>query len=331
MSRCGPLFLAPDKLLFLVGGNGGRGGDVIFMASSKVYDLGGITTTVRGEKGGPGTSKNQVGSRGRDKIVMVPVGTVVRKFQGREQEPEGLAAVAELADSDWRAWGDDEFEKRESRGQDVIDTEEESAHVVEDDRVGDGQAVSLDRGESSAKEEQEEGVTSDSAHLQEGISMAERHVASAESDYPQHTPHSWGKNGLESGPVKANNGEDLNQSGVGWQGPGPDSSSEAQSPFRASKGSGSRIKGPVIVDLTEAGQKYVAAVGGCGGKGNAATGRKGEKPWFKRKAGQLQINEHETGEHGQQMWLELELKTLADVGLGTPAFFLYWGIVCRVC
>lgn len=297
------------------------------MASSKVYDLGGITTTVRGEKGGPGTSKNQVGSRGRDKIVMVPVGTVVRKFQGREQEPEGLAAVAELADSDWRAWGDDEFEKRESKGQDITDTDEESAHVAEDDKVGDGQAVSVHRGESSAEEEQEGGGTSGSGHLQEGVSMAERHVASAESDHGQHTPHPREQNGLESGLVRADNEEDLNQRGVGWQGRGPDSSSEAQSPFRASKSSGSRTKGPVIVDLTEPGQKYVAAVGGCGGKGNAATGRKGEKPWFKRKAGQLQINEHETGEHGQQMWLELELKTLADVGLGTPAFFLYWRMV----
>ena len=70
--------------------------------------------------------------------------------------------------------------------------------------------------------------------------------------------------------------------------------------------------GAVMADLVEDGQTYVAAKGGRGGKGNAcyvtSTNR---APTFAEK-----------GEPGENRWLKLELKLLADVGLvGYPAFF----------
>lgn len=68
--------------------------------------------------------------------------------------------------------------------------------------------------------------------------------------------------------------------------------------------------GAVMADLTEDGQEYVAAKGGRGGKGNAcyvtSTNR---APTFAEK-----------GEPGENRWLKLELKLLADVGLvGYPS------------
>ncbi len=70
------------------------------------------------------------------------------------------------------------------------------------------------------------------------------------------------------------------------------------------------VTGAVMADLTEDGQEYRAAKGGRGGKGNAcyvtSTNR---APTFAEK-----------GEPGENRWLKLELKLLADVGLvGYPS------------
>ncbi|HTS19697.1 MAG TPA: GTPase ObgE [Verrucomicrobiae bacterium] len=61
----------------------------------------------------------------------------------------------------------------------------------------------------------------------------------------------------------------------------------------------------LIADLVEDGQQFVLAKGGRGGRGNAA---------FKSSVHQAP-REFEYGEAGEQLDVELELKTLADVGL----------------
>ncbi|GAB2235039.1 hypothetical protein Droror1_Dr00004316 [Drosera rotundifolia] len=64
------------------GGNGGRGGDVILQCSSAMWDFRGIQHHINGKRGGNGASKNQIGTRGEDKIVQVPVGTVIHLVKG---------------------------------------------------------------------------------------------------------------------------------------------------------------------------------------------------------------------------------------------------------
>ncbi len=63
--------------------------------------------------------------------------------------------------------------------------------------------------------------------------------------------------------------------------------------------------GEQLFDFTEAGQRFLAARGGHGGRGNSHFA----KPWHQAP------REHEDGRPGQERHLRLELKLLADVGL----------------
>jgi GTP-binding protein len=65
----------------------------------------------------------------------------------------------------------------------------------------------------------------------------------------------------------------------------------------------------LLADLTEAGQRVVLLKGGMGGRGNAS---------YKSSTNRAP-RQHQTGESGEEMWLWLRLKLLADVGLiGLP-------------
>lgn len=62
------------------GGDGGRGGDLIFVAKPDLNTLYHLSHQVhlRAPSGEPGQGKNCYGRGGRDLVIKVPVGTIIR-------------------------------------------------------------------------------------------------------------------------------------------------------------------------------------------------------------------------------------------------------------
>ncbi|KAI4323565.1 hypothetical protein L6164_023160 [Bauhinia variegata] len=116
------------------GANGGRGGDVILECSPKVWDFSGLQHHLIAGKGGQGTSKNKIGTRGADKVVHVPVGTVLHLVKG---DIPSMVKIQSSTDADpWEIPGKlmDEFsDSNKSSISNVTSNEEEEkeAHPAE--------------------------------------------------------------------------------------------------------------------------------------------------------------------------------------------------------
>ncbi|KAL8205886.1 hypothetical protein R6Q57_009437 [Mikania cordata] len=78
------------------GGNGGRGGDVILECSPTIWDLSSLQHHINAKRGGHGASKNKIGSRGDDKVVLVPIGTVLHLVEGEILHMAGKGSSAPL-------------------------------------------------------------------------------------------------------------------------------------------------------------------------------------------------------------------------------------------
>src|SRR5258708_2270015 len=75
------------------GGDGGRGGDVIVRGDANLATLLDYTYRDRwtAESGGHGSGNNKTGASGKDVILPVPPGTLVRDAESGELLAEGLA------------------------------------------------------------------------------------------------------------------------------------------------------------------------------------------------------------------------------------------------
>lgn len=94
------------------GGNGGRGGDVILECSPSVWDFSGLQHHINARRGGHGASKNMIGSRGSDKVVQVPVGTVIHLMEG--EIPSAVEKSFSEALDPWEIPGSLDMESVES-------------------------------------------------------------------------------------------------------------------------------------------------------------------------------------------------------------------------
>ncbi|KAL6204597.1 hypothetical protein ACLB2K_021864 [Fragaria x ananassa] len=86
------------------GGNGGRGGDVILECSTTVWDFSGLQPHLIAQRGGHGSSKNKIGTRGADKVAQVPIGTPIDDVTGSDQHsaPSGPNMAVDTASSSIR-------------------------------------------------------------------------------------------------------------------------------------------------------------------------------------------------------------------------------------
>jgi GTPase len=81
------------------GGDGGRGGDVVFRASRNLHDLAWFTDHphLRAEPGKPGARSRRDGGNGKDLVVTVPDGTVVFDERGLVADLVGEGSKAVVA------------------------------------------------------------------------------------------------------------------------------------------------------------------------------------------------------------------------------------------
>lgn len=79
------------------GGDGGKGGDVILVADNSISTLLDFSYRrhIRAENGRPGGTKNMTGRSGKDAVIPVPVGTIVR-------DAHTLELIADLAQNEQR-------------------------------------------------------------------------------------------------------------------------------------------------------------------------------------------------------------------------------------
>src|SRR6266566_7288769 len=84
------------------GGDGGRGGDVIFRADRHVDNLANLfyEALIKAKNGGHGMGKKMAGRAGANKIVRVPVGTIV--WRGEKQE-RAKSKGEQLAIGNWQS------------------------------------------------------------------------------------------------------------------------------------------------------------------------------------------------------------------------------------
>lgn len=80
------------------GGNGGRGGDLYIKANKNYTSLSHISDRYKIEEGGHGKGKSMHGQNGKDTIIEVPVGTVVRQIELKEQETEVIVDMHDESD-----------------------------------------------------------------------------------------------------------------------------------------------------------------------------------------------------------------------------------------
>jgi GTP-binding protein len=68
------------------GGNGGKGGNIVVNASRRLYSLYDFNSKhyFKAQNGRPGGSNNKSGKKGRDTVILVPVGTMVKDSETGE-------------------------------------------------------------------------------------------------------------------------------------------------------------------------------------------------------------------------------------------------------
>ncbi|KAJ7980855.1 GTP-binding protein Obg/CgtA [Quillaja saponaria] len=118
------------------GGNGGRGGDVILECSPTVWDFSGLQHHLISNRGGHGTSKNMIGTRGEDKVVRVPVGTVIHLVKG--DIPSVVSNQSNIALDPWEIPGalvDDLSAFDEGSTADVLDGKEGGCSSSHTERI----------------------------------------------------------------------------------------------------------------------------------------------------------------------------------------------------
>lgn len=268
------------------GGNGGRGGDVILECSPTMWDLSALQHHINAKRGGNGSSKNMIGTRGADKVIQVPVGTVIHLVEG-----ELPSAVEKSSSSKPDPW--------EIPGTVDIDSSEFST-----------QSISADQTRSKVEKK-----VKSSGHRASGgeeYSTARTRIFGLPTN--SRTPCSIARDKFESDDDDLSDWEE--ESGAQMEDQDGDDimGTECEDELEETE-----LIEYNVAELTEQGQRIVVARGGEGGLGNLSMRK---VPKMTQKGVDSDDEDHASpsvGMPGSEVVLVLELKSIADVGLiGMP-------------
>lgn len=294
---------APD------GGKGGKGGDVILESSAAVWDLSNLQHHLNAQKGGQGFPKNKVGSRGADKVVQVPVGTVVHLVSGIipstvQSTPLQEMFPWEIPTTDLESNNDVDLEL-------PSDKKNSCREALEVYESTDGYGVTLNRKDKKNRME-----------------VSSCKIRDQTPNSKQLDDEKWC--GFDESYSHSEIGENKS-AWDDWEYEGEEESEGEESEEEMIEYS--------VAEFVEPGQRLLVACGGDGGRGNIAMVRDPRIPKTKlsdehdstddlentdmefdgQSQKDLQRCEHDRGQPGTEAIVILELKTIADIGLvGAP-------------
>ncbi|KAA8543882.1 hypothetical protein F0562_021941 [Nyssa sinensis] len=277
------------------GGNGGRGGNVILECSPTVWDFSSLQHHINAKRGGHGASKNKIGSRGSDKVVHVPVGTVLHVVEG--EVPSVVEKTSSTALDPWDIPGTLDVDLSDP-AQQSTSTNAREPEVVETIKINDGLSSCIGKNV----------VQSESTSLIESIPQS-----SHSGKKPRGCRESF-KSWKE-------------ESAIEWKALETDGDvSEAEWEEEMEENECIQYD---VAELTEPGQQIIVARGGEGGLGNVSHAKGSKSHLMKREVQRdddFNLEASDDDEHslgvglpGSEVLLVLELKSIADVGLvGIP-------------
>ncbi|XP_010253176.1 PREDICTED: probable GTP-binding protein OBGM, mitochondrial isoform X2 [Nelumbo nucifera] len=282
------------------GGNGGRGGDVILECSSAVWDFSSLQHHANANRGGHGASKNKIGSRGADKVVQVPIGTVIHLVEG--EYPSSVENRSLMVLDPWEIPGTLEASQAEKQTANITST----ARVVERRDV-DGSSSSFERKNRKSSSLQKVPRESSMRFLSQ--------VSPLSKEYKVHREESivyYEEVGSED--IEINDGT----SAAEWEEEEMQEEEMEEVQYN-------------VAELTEPGQRVLVAQGGEGGLGNVSSAKFSKNHKYTNYCnhspsspdlGMLDDEDQSSfsaGLPGSEAVLILELKSIADVGLvGMP-------------
>ncbi|MCB9704035.1 MAG: GTPase Obg [Myxococcales bacterium] len=283
------------------GGDGGKGGDVIFVADESLTTLLDLRYQqhYQAEHGKPGRNKMQNGPSGEDRRIRVPVGTMVY-LEGVAGEPgerppwlEGGGDVEDEGDLETIYVFEDELEGDE---EDAVEAEAEAdeaseAEAVSDDSEASDAEADIDDAEAEADVDEASEAEADEANEAEADEAEAEEASEAEADADE----------ASEADEEAVDADEF----VGEAEDDALEDDEDETPAHAAKVARQVQDLPLVGDLVTDGQELVIARGGRGGRGNVHF----------RSSTNRAPHRAEPGRPGEAFWLRLELKLLADVGI----------------
>ncbi|XP_072974918.1 probable GTP-binding protein OBGM, mitochondrial [Typha angustifolia] len=288
------------------GGNGGKGGDVILECSTSVWDFSNLQHHLNAKRGGHGVSKNQIGTRGSDKVAQVPVGTVIHLVSG--EVPSFVQNTTIRSLDPWEI---------------PSDVEDCPVKLVQNkERTISGSMVKEDFNASTP-------YTKDNCAKSPGPHFTDlRPTDAIKKEVKEYMEHAGSHYETPSVKIADETDDDVHQMKLEEEDGYDFEDVEEDEHFEEGEEVEEEEVQYSVAELTEPGQRIIVARGGEGGLGNAShTKDFKSRKTFKHELGasNLEYADDDSmlspniGQPGSESVLILELKSIADVGLvGMP-------------